>query len=510
MTSVDPSPPKRIKLPGPPASKIPLLLRPQSQSASQSTTTTTTTTTTTKPPAPPQVFTAASSLRFRPIGSPRLSQSPVRKQPPPATPSFFQDSDVGSSVTRLGTSVDSPGSGGGGAADPGTPTPAPRRPVLVEKAGNEKRPRDEDTPLPAKEKTPQQKENVTDDEEALRKLLSERVAALRAEIEGLKDQRELEEARIARESAAVAGVVKRVDRVEKDKMDDGLQALVQRLLAANDGSHTTLPALKAAEVEEDELIPSARPRESADPGAFHCLTFTRASTSTYTPPLPTTSDGDDTTAFLTTADTAAPPAPLQEHTATGYASTRLLTFTLTFILDPPTSQIHSLSTTISPWARAELTAPLAAAAAEGDVNRVLYALSSYTVLAKRRAGVFARCTRSFPDLLPATGAVGVVGKGGEKGKVGRREMVAWLGRSVLVFRRRGEKGGVELVVCWRISVDDVGEAESGLSADVRFPGCWKDADDRGSLRKVGEVFTALVKDRGVFEAVRCVVGLVFQ
>jgi hypothetical protein len=49
--------------------------------------------------------------------------------------------------------------------------------------------------------------------------------------------------------------------------------------------------------------------------------------------------------------------------------------------------------------------------------------------------------------------------------------VAWLGRSVLVFRRRGEKGGVELVVCWRISVDDVGEAESGLSADVRYPGC---------------------------------------
>jgi hypothetical protein len=44
--------------------------------------------------------------------------------------------------------------------------------------------------------------------------------------------------------------------------------------------------------------------------------------------------------------------------------------------------------------------------------------------------------------------------------------------------------------------------------DMRVIG--KDADDRGSLRKVGEVFTALVKDRGVFEAVRCVVGLVFQ
>ncbi|KAH8152393.1 uncharacterized protein LAJ45_03233 [Morchella importuna] len=292
---------------------------PTSQSTSSSSTTTTTKTTT-KPPAPSQVFTASSSLRFRRIGSPRLSQSPVRKQPPPATPSFFQDSDVGSSVTRLGTSVDSPSGSG---ADPGTPTPTPRRPVLAEKAGNEKRPRDEDTPLPAKEKTPQ-KENVTDDEEALRKLLSERVAALKAEIEGLKVQRELEEARIAKESAAVAGVVKRVDRVEKDRMDDGLQALLQRLLAANDGSHTALPALKATEVEEDELIPSARPRESTDPGAFHCLTFTRASTSTYTPPLPTTSDGDDTTAFLTTTDTAPPSAPLQKHTATGYASTASL------------------------------------------------------------------------------------------------------------------------------------------------------------------------------------------
>lgn len=37
-----------------------------------------------------------------------------------------------------------------------------------------------------------------------------------------------------------------------------------------------------------------------------------------------------------------------------------------------------------------------------------------------------------------------------------------------------------------------------------------DADEMRSLAKVGDVFRNLVKERGVFEAVKCVVGLVFQ
>lgn len=146
----------------------------------------------------------------------------------------------------------------------------------------------------------------------------------------------------------------------------------------------------------------------------------------------------------------------------------------------------------------------------------------------------------------------------------RRELVSWLGTALLRFRSKdadgGGGGGVELVVSWNIAVGVGGEAESCVEADVRLPvNCtffllfffssfflflsffsfhsfiphtpfffsfspvekkrtWlmmmndagTDADEMRSLAKVGDVFRNLVKERGVFEAAKCVVGLVFQ
>lgn len=117
---------------------------------------------------------------------------------------------------------------------------------------------------------------------------------------------------------------------------------------------------------------------------------------------------------------------------------------------------------------------------------------------------------------------------------GRRELVPWLGAALLRFRDRSANvcGGVELVISWSIAVGVGGETESCVAADVRLPvNCmfffsspaifpsiawliyWRvgtDADEMRSLAKVGDMFRALVKERGVFEATKCVVGLVFQ
>lgn len=136
--------------------------------------------------------------------------------------------------------------------------------------------------------------------------------------------------------------------------------------------------------------------------------------------------------------------------------------------------------------------------------------------------MFAALGRTFPDLLPVLAPRG-----------GRRELVSWLGTALLRFRDRSANGGggVELVISWSIAVGVGGEMESCIAADVRLPvNCmfpcffplfsliaWlihrrvgTDADEMRSLAKVGDVFRGLVKERGVFEATKCVVGLVFQ
>lgn len=55
----------------------------------------------------------------------------------------------------------------------------------------------------------------------------------------------------------------------------------------------------------------------------------------------------------------------------------------------------------------------------------------------------------------------------------RRELVSWLGATLLRFRRRDTGGGgdgVELVISWSIIIGIGGEAESCVAADVRMPG----------------------------------------
>lgn len=222
----------------------------------------------------------------------------------------------------------------------------------------------------------------------------------------------------------------------------------KRLLSANDSSHASLPTICPTPSE----IPSAKPRVSADPlsqlSAFHCLTFTSTTTTTVTSPE---------------ADPAA--TTTQRHSASGFAANRLLFFKLTFDVSAPALDVSRTIYTVCPWARQELQPPLDRAASECDINSILYALSSYTTLARTRATVFAALGRAFPNLLPVLSP--------REGC--RRELVSWLGVTLLRFRRRdaggsGSGDGVELVISWNITIGIGGEAESCVAADVRIPG----------------------------------------
>lgn len=68
---------------------------------------------------------------------------------------------------------------------------------------------------------------------------------------------------------------------------------------------------------------------------------------------------------------------------------------------------------------------------------------------------------------------------------------------------------VLLKINWRIGFDWTGEAESDVSVECAVPAVWREADGEGALRKVPETFRALVRVKGVFEATRGMVALLF-
>ncbi|KAJ9649600.1 hypothetical protein H2199_000378 [Coniosporium tulheliwenetii] len=246
--------------------------------------------------------------------------------------------------------------------------------------------------------------------------------------------------------------------------------------------------------------------------------------------------------------TPAPQSPTLHHTLTLTSPSSLLHATLHLHISPdPEPCITSLDlATLSPWAEPELGPWLRRCAAENDVGDVGWALGSYWELAIRRVECWGRCEKAWPELLGRGGKVGkgkgkaggqanaelerldvrsdgeegleevsgvgdiIAGPGdgtGGKGKraASRRELRRHLGRTELVF----QSAEVKLRIVWRIQFDWTGEAESVVRAQAAFPPAWHEADERRSLHKVPATFERLVRERGVFEAVRVVVGLLF-
>lgn len=138
--------------------------------------------------------------RFRRVGGPRLSQSPARRS------SFFNDSNPGSGVQRigiLGVQSDSPEAlaGDSGSSPEQAQAQGPRKTDPLKIASKTSSPPIEQ--LPPKTMRENEAESINTESEVLRKLLEARVNALRIEVESLKEEIQQEEARVGQEIQAI-------------------------------------------------------------------------------------------------------------------------------------------------------------------------------------------------------------------------------------------------------------------------------------------------------------------
>ncbi|EKG20117.1 hypothetical protein MPH_02562 [Macrophomina phaseolina MS6] len=233
----------------------------------------------------------------------------------------------------------------------------------------------------------------------------------------------------------------------------------------------------------------------------------------------------------------------QVHTVNMHSPASLLHLGFQMTADSATQTVSKLEVlSLSPWASHELGAYIKQRAAENDVSAVCWATESYYDLAVKRANCWARCYKGFSRLLNDSTASKTAeasrkakhGKGPQQavpsssnfeeeaeevsgighelaGKeqdghpVSKAELMRGLGRESIVFRSKE----VLFKVAWRIQFDWTGEAESVVNVGVALPGVWREADDRGSFKKIPATFDRLVEEMGVFEAIKTMVGLLF-
>ncbi|KAL7270987.1 hypothetical protein RUND412_006285 [Rhizina undulata] len=369
---------------------------------------------------------------------------------------------------------------------------------------------------------------------------------LEARLKALKDEVAEMEVHVQREERRIEIINSAEQRLEVDQ-NKRAEAMIARLLVANDLSFKSLPTLPTPDPKTHSDAPSTRPIEVDDPlpqlRVFSALTFTLNYVSVVS--------SESSSAMAQNGEVGV----IQRHDIAGYGEDRLLFFKVGMEVDTKGLTVEKLECELSDWAKGELGLQLKKFAEEKNVNSTLYSLSSYSTLAKTRATTFARLCRTYPDLLPQFASASPSSK--QKGKrrsdassghdsdteipQSRREITPWLGEQLLRFRARtsedpemsfsgpnkasstisgrsgsldrsgGEKNASpELVITWNIKCDLTGEAESEIAAHLRLPSYWNEVDQMKSLGKIGEVFDTLMKDRGVFNAVKCIVGLVFQ
>jgi len=189
---------------------------------------------------------------------------------------------------------------------------------------------------------------------------------------------------------------------------------------------------------------------------------------------------------------------------------------------------------VSSSADQELGTWIRETAVGGDIAVIGWGCGRYWEVTSIRARCWYRCCREFRELLPdyikenrvgtplltQNGVMGPIASsdsyGNEENSTGdhdrlklvisRASLLVHLGRQSLQFTR----SGVSLLISWVIGIDWGGEVESFVSASTSFPASWRNADVRASLDNVGGVFDKLVRERGVFAAVKVVVGLLFS
>lgn len=88
----------------------------------------------------------------------------------------------------------------------------------------------------------------------------------------------------------------------------------------------------------------------------------------------------------------------------------------------------------------------------------------------------------------------------------RHFLLQHLGRQSMLFTR----SPVSLLVTWQILIaPQTGDVQSCVAAYAAFPHRWTQSSGGEALEKVGEAFDLLVSQRGVFESVGIICGLIF-
>ena len=192
-----------------------------------------------------------------------------------------------------------------------------------------------------------------------------------------------------------------------------------------------------------------------------------------------------------------------------YSPNWLLFVRFDTIVNTADESIEDLSLShISPWADPELGNWIRMQASTGDTSSIGWACSRYWDVAHIRAQTWARCVRAHSELVvdihsPQDSSSG--SENSEPDDLSRSTLHSHLGRSSMTFSQRG----VAVKIVWIIGFDWTGEVESRVSATAAFPTKWRGIDERRSLDKVGKLFDALVAARGVYEAVRILLGVIF-
>lgn len=234
--------------------------------------------------------------------------------------------------------------------------------------------------------------------------------------------------------------------------------------------------------------------------------------------------------------------PLLQHRVITLSSPyNLFQIKLRMSTDPTDESVHSISvTTISRWAASELGSWIEEQAAIGDISSIGWACGRYWEVAETRARCWEQCHRRFHHLISSK-VEGIEEaetrdtNGYNSERIDRRkednipnveqtsdvesdsdhEQTNTLGSHTALCLHLGEQcllfsqGGVSLLVTWRTGFDWTGEVESHITACASFPKAWRNIDERASLEQVGDIFDRLLRQRGVFEAVRIVVALLF-
>lgn len=253
-------------------------------------------------------------------------------------------------------------------------------------------------------------------------------------------------------------------------------------------------AIPPPKPKEEKPIPSHRPIELANPLPYLEM-FTSMKYSTQ----------------LSLRGKVSPPTKHvhQKHTIDLVGPQKLLTSQISITIDTPANEVIDMNILrLTPWAERELGTFLRKRAEEKDLSNACWAIESYWLIAQKRAQYWHRCEITFPHLLAGQtrdDTENARPQVSAKSKLSRKDFTRHLGRDSLVL----QDSHVLLKLNWRIGFDWTGEAESDVSVETAFPNVWTEGDAKTTFGKVPETFASLAKGRGVFEATRIMVGLLF-